>query len=92
MLINLTFKGEKATYEFASALSKFGVEVVKALGDGFQPIADVSAIAVAAMHDLVPVASNVAQLKNDVAEDKVAFLNAWLKAAEEMYEALVVQK
>lgn len=91
MLIDLTFKGEKATYAFASALGKFGVEVVKALGDGFQPIADISTIAVAAMHDLVPVASNVAQLKAEVAEDKVAFLNSWLKAGEEMYAALVAK-
>lgn len=92
MLIDLTFKGEKATYEFASALGKFGKEVVVALGDGFQPIKDIAAIGIAAVADLLPVASNVAQLGPDLKEDKVAFLNSWMKAGEELFDSLVVKK
>lgn len=89
MVIDLIFKGEKATYQFASALGKFGVELVNALKDGFQPIQDVAAIGSAAVADLLPVAGLVSQMSTELEENKLAFLHSWQKAGEEFYEALL---
>lgn len=89
MLIDLVFKGEKATYEFASGLGKFAVSLVNALKDGFQPLKDTVAITSAAVSDLAPVAHDISQMGPELAEDKAAFMNSWLKAGEEVYDQLV---
>lgn len=90
MEIDLIFKGEKATYHFASNLAKFGVSLVNALKDGFQPIKDLVTITQAAVADLLPAATDISQLGPELAENKEAFLNSWLKAGEEFYEAFVL--
>lgn len=91
MIIDLTLKGEKATYDLASALGDVALVVVKQLGDGFQPIQDTAAIGMAIVADLLPVAGSFAAVKAELAEDKVAFLNSWLVAGEELYEKVVAK-
>lgn len=89
MLIDLVFKGEKASYEFASGLGKFAIDLINALKDGFQPLKDLVAFTSAAITDLVPVAGDIALLKPELAENKMAFMNSWMKAGEEVYESLI---
>lgn len=92
MLIDLTFKGEKATYEFANGLGKLGLALAVALKDGFQPLKDLVVIAKSAIADLVPVLHDISQLDDDFKENKLAFMHSWQKVGEDVFEELVALK
>jgi hypothetical protein len=79
---------EKATLELAQGAGQFIVDLVKALGDGFQPVRDTLAIVQAGVNDLVPVAATFAQLPLDMKEDLGAFMLAWTKAGVDTYNKL----
>lgn len=85
----ITIEVEKATYDLAMGAGQFVVDVVKALGDGFQPIRDVAALGTAVMTDIIPVAGNFAQLAPELKEDAVAFAEAWAQAGVQVYKKLV---
>ncbi len=79
---------EKATLELASGAGQFIVDLVKALGDGFQPVRDTIAIGQAAVSDLVPVAMNFTQLPIELKDDMGAFMMAWMKAGVDTFNKL----
>lgn len=87
--ITVSLEVEKATYELAQGAGQFIVDMVKALGDGFQPVKDTIAIGAAAMADIIPIAGDFAQLPVEEKEDLDAFLAAWMKAGLETHKKLV---
>lgn len=89
--VTVSLEVEQATYQLAQGAGQFIVDLVKALGDGFQPAKDSVAIGAAALNDLIPVAGNFAQLPVELKEDGAAFMAAWTKAGLETYKKLVAK-
>lgn len=87
----ISIEVEKATYELGLGAGQFVADLVKALGDGFQPVKDTIAIGAAALADLLPVASNFAQLPVELKEDGAAFAAAWAAAGLQTYKKLVAK-
>lgn len=91
MLIDLIFKGEKATYELGQGLSAFIIALGKGLAAG-HPFENLLVIGKAALADIVPVIKNITEVDDDFAENKVAFMNSWIKTGEDVFEGLVALK
>jgi hypothetical protein len=85
--LEATCEVSKEAYELLIGVAKI-VEVVKAsLADGFQPGSDIPVIIASAIGDLVPAIQGVELIKEEIAEDKVAFGNALVLGA-----AAIIQK
>lgn len=74
----------KETYELLIGVARL-VEIVKnQVADGWQPGIDIPVIIASAIGDLVPAIQGVEKIKEEIAENKVAFGHALLLGAAEI--------
>lgn len=66
----------KEMYELGMGLAQVIDAVKQATADGWQPGTDIPAIVVQAIAIIPPALQGVDQIKNELAEDKAAFMNA----------------
>ena len=89
--VQVTIDCEQATLELARAAGQLVTDIVIALKSGQSVLAEVETVGKAAILDLLPVASDFAQLPAEASEDFVAFMESWNVAGVETYKKLVAK-
>jgi hypothetical protein len=74
--VKVELECSKETYELGKGLADFIGAVKTALADGWQLGTDVPVVISAALATLVPAVDGVMKVKDELAEDKKAFVNA----------------
>lgn len=74
--LDVTVKCSKETLELGLGLAAFLGHVKAAVADGWQLGSDLPAVIGAALGDLVPAIAGLEKVKDELAEDKIAFANA----------------
>jgi hypothetical protein len=92
MLIEVTSKVSKESYELGQGIVKFASAIKSALSDGWQPGQDIPLILTAAMTDLVPSFQGVDAVGTEFEEHRSAFLKAWALCGVEIADVFLPAK
>ncbi len=87
--LDVTVKCSKETVELGEGLAKFLGDVKKALADGWQPLMDLPAFLSASIADLIPAMIGVEKVKDELTEDKEAFVNAVMVSGQAIVGAVL---
>lgn len=87
--VTVSVEASKEAYELGQGLVKFVAAVKKSLENGWQPGADVSAIMVSAIGDLVPAMDGVTLLDEELKENPAAFVAAFGLAFKDLAKVFV---
>jgi len=84
--VSVSVEVSKEAYELGMGLADFAGAVKSALADGWQVGSDVPAVITAALQHLVPAMNGANNLGSELAEDKAAFVQAWMLTAGAVYD------
>ncbi len=86
--VKLEIELPKEAAELAQGLAAFAATAVKAIKDGWAPGTDIPLIITAAIGDLGPAMAGIANLPEELKEDKAAFAAAFAWAGIQFFHAL----
>lgn len=87
--VKVELECSKETYELGKGLADFVAAVKTALADGWQLGTDIPVVVSAALATLVPAIDGVTKVKDELAEDKKAFVNAAVATGSAIMNAIL---